>query len=181
MMQLLLALALAHPVHAERASVAAERHRLSEEMRSLSMRSHWQGVDDHYQELLALRGAELTYDDHWLGAQASSALGDVQATWDRLKRALDVNFTDEALTWWATLSAQYGEVRLVVKPTYGGSATLTIAEMPVALDQRATIEKAQQMLQEEGSYVGLLPLGQYQLGERSFEVLGGPTVREVFK
>ena len=112
---------------AERGAVAAEHTRLTEEMRSKATVSRWDAVDDHYRELRALRGAKLRYEDHWMGAQAASALGDIQSTWRRLRRALDVEFTDEALGWWVTLTAQYGEVHLVAKPSVAQPITLTIS------------------------------------------------------
>ena len=166
---------------AERGAVAAEHTRLTEEMRGKAAVSRWDAVDDHYQQLRALRGAELRYEDHWMGAQAASALGDVQATWRRLKRALDVEFTDEALGWWVTLTAQYGEVHLVIKPTAGQPITLTCVEPPFEPEKRATIASAQAALQADGAFHGLLPLGQYQIGELQFEVIGGPAVREVIR
>ncbi|MFT5684214.1 MAG: hypothetical protein ACI8RZ_005155 [Myxococcota bacterium] len=164
----------------ERGAVAAEHNRLTEEMRSKASRERWDAVDDHYQQLLVLRGADIRYEDHWLGAQAASSLGDIQSTWRRLKRALDEEFTDEALAWWATLTAQYGEVHLILK-TDEPAVTLTIADPPLETEKRATIAAAQEALQAERVFRGLLPLGQYQLNAMSFEVLGGPAVREVIR
>jgi hypothetical protein len=166
---------------AERGAVAAEHTRLTEEMRSKATVSRWDAVDDHYRELRALRGAKLRYEDHWMGAQAASALGDIQSTWRRLRRALDVEFTDEALGWWVTLTAQYGEVHLVAKPSVAQPITLTISDPPLEPEKRATIASAQAALQADGAFHGLLPLGQYQLGEMQFEIIGGPAVREVIR
>ncbi len=180
-MTLIMMLSMLSGSHAaERGAVAAEHNRLTEEMRSKASRERWDAVDDHYRELRELRGADIRYEDHWLGAQAASAEGDIQSTWRRLKRALDEEFTDEALAWWATLTAQYGEVHLVVKadePT----VSLTIADPPFEPEKRATIAAAQEALQTERAFHGLLPLGQYQLNEMSFEVIGGPAVREVIR
>ncbi len=108
---------LASAPAAERGAVAAEHNRLTEEMRTHAARERWDAVDAHYRELTGLWGADVRYEDHWLGAQAASALGDVQTTWRRLQAALSVEFTDEALAWWATLTAQYGEVHLILKDT----------------------------------------------------------------
>ncbi|MDG1478174.1 MAG: hypothetical protein P8R54_01220 [Myxococcota bacterium] len=180
-MTLIMMLSLLSGSHAaERGTVAAEHSRLTEEMRGQAARERWEAVDSHYRQLLALRGADMRYEDHWLGAQASSNQGDVQSTWQRLKHALDEEFTDEALTWWATLNVQYGEVHLIVKadePT----VSLTIAEMPFEPEKRATIAAAQAALQADRAFHGLLPLGQYQLNEMSFEIIGGPAVREVIR
>jgi hypothetical protein len=172
---------LASAPAAERGAVAAEHNRLTEEMRTHAARERWDAVDAHYRELTGLWGADVRYEDHWLGAQAASALGDVQTTWRRLQAALSVEFTDEALAWWATLTAQYGEVHLILKDTAVQPITLTIADPPLEPEKRATIAAAQAVLQAEGAFHGLLPLGQYQLGELSFEVLGGPAVREVIR
>ena len=166
---------------AGRGAIAAEHTRLAEEMRNKAASGRWEAVDAHYREMRALRGVRLQYADHWMGAQAASALGDIQATWRRLKRALDVEFTDEALGWWVSLTAQYGEVHLVVKPSAAQPITLSITEPPLESEKRATIATAQAALQAEGAFHGLLPLGQYQLGEKRFEVIGGPAVREVIR
>ena len=56
-----------------------------------------------------------------------------------------------------------------------------IADPPLELEKRATIEAAQEALRSTGAFRGLLPLGLYQLGELQFEVIGGPSVREVLR
>jgi len=161
---------------AERPEIRAEHVRIADEMARLSAENRWDGVDNHYHTLVGLRGAEPTYHDHWLGAQAASARGDVQATWDRLQQALSVEFTDDALSWWAELTAQYGEVSISVRRSYDGSRDLSVARMPLDPEPRATISAAQGALAVTDSYRGLLPLGQYRLGETAFEVVGGPVV-----
>lgn len=166
---------------AERPAVRAEHVRLAEEMDALVEDNRWDGVDDYYRRLLSVRGLRLTYQDHWLGAQAASALGDVRETWIRLQRALDVEFTDEALAWWASLSARYGAVSIKTRRSYQGEHSLRVAVPPLEPEQRATIEAARDALAVEGSYQGPLPLGQYRIGDTMFEIVGGPAVAVVLR
>lgn len=168
-------------VATERPEIRAEHVRLSEEMARLSGENRWDGVDSHYRSLVALRGGEPSYQDHWLGAQAASAQGDVQATWDRLKDALDVDFTGEALAWRAAIEARYGEVTISVKRSYGGPRALSVAMPPLDPEPRATIDAARGAVQADGLYRGLLPHGQYTLGDTEFEIVGGPTVHVVLR
>ena len=91
MIGLFLALALGC---APKAASVAEQHRLEGELRSLAARAHWSGVDGTYRRLLALPGAPLSYDDHWLGAQAAEALGEPAEVYRRLQTAIALNATD---------------------------------------------------------------------------------------
>ncbi|MFT4978557.1 MAG: hypothetical protein ACI8S6_004467 [Myxococcota bacterium] len=171
---LVLIATLAHA--GERPEIRAEHVRLVAEMDRLSAENRWDGVDDHYQTLTRLRGADVAYRDHWLGAQAAAARGDVQATWDRLQQAMTVEFSEEAVAWWAELTARYGEVSIKTRRSYEGSGDLRIDRPPLDPEPRATIQAAHEALEATGQYRGLLPLGQYQLGEVRFDVVGGPAV-----
>ena len=166
---------------AERPAVRAEHVRLAEEMSLLVEENRWDGVDDYYRRLLSIRGVKPTYQDHWLGAQAASAQGDVRETWIRLQQALAVEFTDEALAWWASLSARYGEVSIKTRRSYSGEHSLRVMVPPMDPEPRATIEAARAALAETQGYQGPLPLGQYRIGDLTFEVLGGPSFAVVLR
>ena len=65
----------------------AERVRLSQEIKNLAKRSQWVGVDMKYRQILKLSKVKPSFRDHYLGAQAASNLGNVGATYNRVKSA----------------------------------------------------------------------------------------------
>ena len=176
---------VAAPAHAAPKDAAeAEHTRLAEEMRRLAKRNQWRGVESAYQEMLKLeeQGVELTYEDHFLAAQAARALGDVTDTYNRLRAAANVKRTDEVANWLADIQASYGRVELKRDDHYVGDSSLTVDEMPMAPDQRATIQKATGEVNETGGYTGLLPFGSYTYGGKPFTVEpGGNIVRVVLE
>lgn len=153
----------------------AERVRLSEEMKRLSSRNAWRGVDESYRRLEALeaKGVVIGYKDHWLGAVAARELGDLNAVYVRLRKAKAVENTEEVNGWLSDIVANYGPVKLKVDPKFGGDASLAVSEMPFAPDQRRAIEAAQQALASSRGYDGLLPLGAYTFGGEGFTIVAG--------
>lgn len=147
-------------------ALEAEHVRLSETMRRLAGRNAWEGVDRSYRELDALDLA-LTYDDHYVGAQAAWALGDAGSTRVRLERALTVEADAEVKRWLAEIHNNYTTVQIE------GPGPLVIAEAPFAADQRAALIYAEDRLAEEGAFAGMLPNGSYTFGERTFELFPG--------
>ena len=157
---------------APKAAAVAEQHRLEGELRSLAARTHWSGVDGTYRRLLALPGAPLSYEDHWLGAQAAEALGEPAEVYRRLQAAIALDATDAALDWSARILINSGAVSLQVP----GGGALVALDMPLEPDWRHTVEVAQAALRTQGAYAGLLPLGRYTLNGQPFEVVGEPRV-----
>ena len=157
----------------------AEQVRLSEDMRRLAKRAHWRGVDRSYRTLTGLerKGVVLTFDEHFLGAQAARELGNVTLVYRRLLMAKDVEAKTEATNWIADILRQYGEVELLIPERYKGETNLAVAVMPLQPDQRSTIGMAQQRVTEGKSYDGLLPAGEYTFGPHTFKVTaGGDTI-----
>jgi hypothetical protein len=156
----------------DRAALEAEHTRLSEEMRMLASRNAWRGVEDSYGKLEELhdRGVALTVDDVWYGAQAARSLGDLSTAYARLETARSLGSSPEIDQWVEEIESSYGRVELSVDPHYAGSFALTPAEMPFDPEGRGAIESAQKSIAETRGYRGLLPLGHYELGDRSFEV-----------
>jgi hypothetical protein len=156
----------------DREALEAEHVRLAEEMRMLASRNAWRGVEDSYEKLDALadRGVVLTVDDIWFGAQAARSLGDLSTAYARLKTAQALGTNDAIDQWVEDIESSYGPVELSVDARYGGSFALTPAEMPFDPEGRSAIEAAQESITETRAYRGLLPLGRYELGDRSFEV-----------
>ena len=79
------------PAWAGGAESEAEAHRLSEEMAKLAERSAWPGVARAYDALVAISGAELSVEDHLLGAHAYQTVGDVNQMWHCLNNAVEAD------------------------------------------------------------------------------------------
>ena len=175
-------LAVMAPVEASALSKAAaqgEHVRLSEEMTRLAKRGHWRGVDRSYRQLAPLvrKGIQITFDDHYLGAQAARELGNVTLVYRRLLMAQAVKSDPDVTNWIADLMGQYGQVELIIPDRYKGEAELVVAMLPLQPDQRSTIGRAQQRVGEGRSYDGLLPGGEYTFGPHTFTVMpGGDTI-----
>jgi hypothetical protein len=150
-----------------------ERSLLSEEMHALAVDGAWEQVDRVYDALDTLK-APLSFEDHVVGAKAAHALGSVNAHHVRLSRAAELNGTEPIFVQLAELEAYYGTVHLVA---LRDGVSLRITDSPGDPVQRHTIDLASGAVTRHGSYHGLLPLGRYSLGQRQFEVVGGPTVR----
>jgi hypothetical protein len=175
----LVALLLVGPVYAGEVE-DAEHIRLTEEMRRLSKRNAWKGVEAAFVELETLRDKRdvaLDYEDYWLGAQSARAMGDINAVYSRLKLAAKVEGSREVIEWLSDLDANYGQVDLESKKKE--PVTLEPAAMPFAPDQRAAIEAAQAQISEEGEYEGLLPTGQYSFGPEALQVQAGGELIEL--
>ncbi|MFT5681668.1 MAG: hypothetical protein ACI8RZ_002574 [Myxococcota bacterium] len=168
----------------------AEHTRLSEEMRRLSSRNAWRGVEASYAKMLPLekRDVVLTFDDHFIAAQAASNLGDINATYQRAQRAAAVagneNDTRRSENWIREIEASYASVELRTSPRFEGQAVLKISEIPFANDQRAAYDVARSTVAERGSYTGLLPLGDYIFGDgaeggEAFSVAAGGELQKV--
>jgi len=165
-----------------RAEDAAEARRLSEELTRLANRNAWSGVGRSYAALRAIPGAEVTVEQHLLGAHAAQAAGDINDVWLCLNRALAIDPRHEnALMWWATLLATYGEVALKVHRRYEEQALLVGQDFAFNPEYVRVFQAAQAALDEDRSYTGLLPLGRYQLGHEKFEIIGGPLVEVTLK
>lgn len=172
-----LALLLASaPVYAQTSASEAEHTRLTDDMKRLSARNAWKGVDDAYRRmetLAAEKGVVLTYRDHYMGAVAARELGDLNSVYTRLQRAEAVEATEEVKGWMADLNQNYGQVKLRIDNKYPGDRTLAIGEMPFDPAQRRVIEAAQIALNDSRSYEGILPLGSYTFGDQTFELPAG--------
>lgn len=154
----------------------AEHTRISEEMSSLAGRNAWRGVESGYRKMLDLekKGVTLLFQDHYLGAQAASNLGEVTAMHRRATRALSSASTPEerqqASTWVQDIEANYGPVVLRIPSRYADSVTFEIATMPFNPEHRAAYQKARAQILEGSAYEGLLPNGDYTFGDVSFQI-----------
>ena len=149
----------------------AEYARLSGEMRSLSRRSAWTGVDRTYMSLVGLN-SELAWEDHILGAQASSELGRISDTHERLLEAVRLDPNPEIVDWLWSIDQSYGRVVFVSEP---GSL---LDAMQVSLDpvERRAVEFAIASCERMGTFEGLLPAGNYVFDGRPVEVEVGSEI-----
>lgn len=164
--------------HAQSAEDQAESVRLSEDMKRLSRRNAWRGVDEAYVKMLALEesGVPISHGDHVLGADAATALGDITGAYDRLKRSTKHRTTEDVAQRIAAIEEAFGVVSITVEAKFVGAHELRVTQMPFAADQRNAITKAQGQLAANRSYEGLLPYGEYIVGPKRFTLSkdGGP-------
>lgn len=145
----------------------AEQVRLSQDIKQLTQREAWVGVERKFEELEAL-GLPLSYDDLYRGACAARALGDAQAVYDRLKAASLVDPRRDVLDWMYAIDSNYAHIELLSDRPRGG--TLTTSAMPFDPDQRSAVLLAMAKVQREGSFTGLLPRGTYTFLGQTFTV-----------
>lgn len=149
----------------------AEQLRLSEEARKLAQRNAWSGVERAYGGLLKTK-CELTFDEHFLGAQAARFLGKTYEVHQRLTAAQALEAQDEIVESLSGIEAAYGRVE--IKGDARRRPSLVRPAMPFAPDQRKSIEWAQEVVAGTGSFKGMLPAGEYEVGGQTFTVEAGP-------
>lgn len=156
----------------------AEHQRISEEMRKLAARNAWPAVEASFKRLeeLEKKGEVIAYKEFMLGAEAARALGDMTAARARVERASKVDATKEALDWLADVDANYGKAEISFDGRYQGAKSLAPTVPPFAPDQRASIAFAQAQIDAGKGYTGLLPAGEYTVGESKLMVATGEAV-----
>ena len=152
---------------------AAEVARLAEEIDSLAQRQVWKGVERKFKEMEAI-GAPIPEDAYLNGAYAARELGDMQATFDRLRSAMEIKPTKEIEDWVQAIDQHYGHVTLVTVPSRGSE--FAPAEMPFDPTQRKCVEAAMEKVSETGKFDGLLPEGDYEFTGQTFRVEAGITI-----
>jgi hypothetical protein len=167
------------PSSAFAGSAKAELQQLDEDVRVLVNKNAWSGVERIYVQMAALeaRGAKLTWEYHKWGALAAQSRGDVLATWHRLRAAEAVESHEETLVWLATLEATHGRAVVELSPLVFGEVALEPASPVVDPAAQKTIAQASASLTQTRTFDGLLPLGQYRVGNVGFGIDGGPMVR----
>ncbi len=165
---------VAHAGEAEK----AEHLQLYEEMRKYAARNAWAGVESNYKRLLILaeKGEVLTYEDHRLGAEAARALGNMGACRERLINAGKVKPSDEVKGFLADIDASFGEVDIRFGRTAKEGAAAVPVMPPFAPEQRQAITFANTRLSAREPFEGLLPAGDYAIGETTFAVVAGKAV-----
>ncbi len=148
----------------------AEKLRLSEEAKKLAQRNAWAGVERSFAGLLGTK-CELKFTEYELGAQSARYLGKTFEMYERLTSAKDLDPQAEILDLLAGLDTNYGRVQI------NGDArrrpVLTRPAMPFPPDQRKSIEWAVEVVDGTGSFKGMLPVGDYVVGDIEFTVATG--------
>lgn len=150
----------------------AEKVRLEQEMKRYAARNAWGGVARAYEELIALRDIEIPYEDHLLGFQAARNIGDTLGAYERLLGARAVESTDEVEREIGAIDSAFGRVEIIGHPRR--RPRLARPAMPFAPDQRKSVEFAKSVVEESGSFRGMIPAGDYLVGDLSFTVVAGP-------
>jgi hypothetical protein len=163
----------ASPAHA-RDATQAEHNRLSDEIERLVQRQVWSGVERKFEEMERL-DVMLTQQDYLNGAYAARELGDVQAAYERLYKAKELNATKEIIDWLWDIDRNYGHVELVTVPSRG--TELVTELMPFDVNQRKAVEIAIASAKDSGHFAGLIPRGSYVFAGQQFRVEPGVSVR----
>ncbi|MBT3221908.1 MAG: hypothetical protein HN348_22770 [Proteobacteria bacterium] len=155
----------------------AERLRLEEEMRKLSQRNAWSGVERSYTSLEKMPGCVLPFEDYYLGGQSARYLGKVWEMYQRLMLAKEIDPQEGILDSLMGVDANYG--RVDIKGSERRPPELTRGVMPFAPDQRKAIEWAQTVIENTGRFEGMLPAGDYDVGGNPFSVAAGQDFVEI--
>ncbi len=171
MLPLLLTLLLHVPAFAQMDGLTrqAEYDRLGHEMRSRAQRNAWDGVERSYLALLETN-IPLSAEQHYYGAQAAQAAGDVSSSRERVLRALEVAELQEYKDLIHRIDMTYGPVSLKGDP---GRVGLSVEQLPFDPGQAAAVQFAQRKVEETGAFEGLLPAGAYTFGTLSLKVRPG--------
>lgn len=154
----------------------AEAYRLEQEIKRLADRNAWAGVERAYEDLVKL-DAQVSVEIHNIGAQSARFLGKTYEVYSRLERAQAIEPNEQTAADLEGFDAQYGRVR--IKGDARRRPELTREQMPFPPDQRKSIEWAQRVVSETGSFEGMLPLGEYQIAGKAFTVEAGPEWQDV--
>jgi hypothetical protein len=147
-----------------------EAYRLEQEIKRLADRNAWAGVERSYEALIGL-DATVTVEIHNIGAQSARFLGKTFEVYSRLERALAIEEDEQNSADLAGIDAQYGRVRIKGDPRR--RPELIREQMPFLPDQRKSVEWAQRVVSETGSFEGMLPSGEYVVAGKAFTVAPG--------
>jgi len=148
----------------------AEKLRLAEEQKKLASRNAWTGVERSYEGMLETK-CDLGFDEHFLGAESARVLGKTWEQYERLERAVAFEDKAEIREAMESIDANYGRVDIRGNPRR--RPTIERPEMPFAPDQRKSIEWSQEVINNTGSFYGMLPQGNYVVGGEELVVETG--------
>ena len=154
----------------------AQHIQFQEEIRHLSERNAWKGVETAFQGILSLQtqGERPTAEDWMAGAQAARGLGRAMDVRLRLVQAYALAPSSDTVKWLNDIEANYGAVSL--RNERKEPVVLESTSAPFAPDLRAAIDAANQTLTDTRRFEGLLPRGAYQFGGETLLVTPGGTL-----
>ncbi|MEC7987991.1 MAG: hypothetical protein VX278_22680 [Myxococcota bacterium] len=160
------------------AELKAERRRLSEEMKKLAKKSLWSGVDKKYRQILKLKKVSPSFRDHYLGSQAAYNIGNMGASYKRAKLGYELGKDNENAKEKAeelrsrikVIEDSYAPVRIEVSKSYKENSDLNIKEIPFMPEEQDAVKYAQKAIKENKRFKGLLPFGEYSIGDKQFEL-----------
>jgi len=154
----------------------AEKLRLAEEQKKLASRNAWTGVERAYEAMLETK-CELDFEEHFLGAESARVLGKTWEQYERLESAVAIQDKAEIREAMESIDSNYG--RVDIRGNARRRPTIERPEMPFAPDQRKSIEWAQEVINNTGSFYGMLPQGEYVVGGMELSVAVGDEFQEV--
>ena len=163
-------LLLSSLVYADAQLDKAERIRLSEEIKGLEKRGRWQAIDIKYRKMLELKDAQPSFRDHSIAAQASSNLGNMLATYKRVKSAYAIEQTEELKGWIGAMEQTLAPVEITISRSFKEDFTLNVQGEFYEPDDQNAFAFAQKVISKKRKYKGLLPYGEYTIGNESFTV-----------
>jgi len=148
----------------------AEYIRISDTMMRLSKRKLWKGVSKRFSDLEELK-YPITFE-HWLiGAQAAQEIGNMELVRFRLRNAIKIKKKKHVDEWLNGIDENYG---LVALKAHGSHNTLLqVVEWPLDPVKSNALKKAQEILQTDLEFHGLLPKGKYIFIDHEFTVQPG--------
>ncbi len=152
----------------------AEHIRITAEMKNLADRQIWVGVERKFRAMLELQ-IEPNFDDLLVAAQAARGVGDVKSTHERLRSAAKFQRTEEIADWIWDIDQNYGYVEILGVPNKHRELYEVVAMF--APDKRQAIQFAKTTLEDTGTFIGLLPHGEYVVMGESFTVEPGLSIR----
>ena len=177
-------------------TLRAEVRRLEDEMNKLAAKNEWEGVDRTYKSIEKISDedfglAQNAIGIHRLGAEAARNLGDTRRYKTLLLRiktsleaagdAIDEASLREVEGSLEQIEMTYGSVRISPRSEPKSEKKkealrgpeLVQAAMPFGQVERTSIETARQEIMDTGYFTGMIPAGDYTLGDETFTVIAG--------
>lgn len=153
----------------------AEYERISIDMEKMGKNGVWVGVDKRYRNLEKL-GVDIQFEHYVLGAQAAQELGNILECKKRLSEALEIRPKKKQLKlWYEGIDNNYGYVALFA--TSKKVASLEQQSMVADPVQQKAIAFAQQSLERNGEFEGMIPIGEYNFSGQKFRLRAGIAVQ----
>ena len=157
---------------------AGERLRLSDEIKRLQQKNVTAGVERKFNELEEIGCyADLTPEVLMAGGRAAQELGKTFEMFERFSAALEKEENAEAQQMVEGTLNFFG--RVDIRGSARKRAALIREAMPYPPDQRNSIAYAQRVMEGRGSFRGMLPAGEYKVGEQVFTVEAGQEFQEI--